>query len=341
LVIEATKGVTDIVEGVHTAVGAFPIITNAVYSAVRGVTGVVGVGVDALVCALAPLLGESALGPQREAALAALNGVIGDRLEETNSPLAINMSLRPPLAGLHRGGTLLVLIHGSSMHDLQWSHGGHDYGRALACDLGLTPIYVHYNSGRHVSTNGDELSKMLEAASEPFARIVLLAHSMGGLVARSAIHAAEIRAHAWRGKLSALVTLGTPHHGSGIERGGHVIHRLLALTQYSAPLAALGNIRSAGITDLRYGNVVEADWKARDRFSSGLDPRTPTPLPAGVRCYVYVATPSARPPRFATPKPSSTIGSLVTASFPSRARSENTRTKSARCASMERTSLTA
>jgi uncharacterized protein (DUF2132 family) len=296
LVVGATQGVVGVVQNMHNAIGAFPVITDLVYAAVRGVTGVVGASIDAAVQGIAPVLGEGAAGPEREAVLAALNGVVGDHLARQENPLAIQMSLRPPLAGLHTGGTLLVLVHGSCMNDLQWTAGGHDHGQALAGDLGFTPAYLHYNSGRHISENGAEFAALLAAESEPFSDILLVAHSMGGLVSRAAIHAADTTGAAWRHKLRALVTLGTPHHGAPLERGGNVLERILGATRYSAPLRALGEIRSAGVTDLRFGNVVDADWKDRDRFAHGADPRTPTPLPDGVRSFAIAATPAKHPP---------------------------------------------
>ncbi len=295
LAVEATQGVMGVVGEMHKAIGAVPIITDLVYQVMRGVTGLVGAGVDAVVASVAPLLGDSAPGAEREAVLAVLNGVVGDRLAEQGNPLAIQMSLRPPLEGLHRGGTLLVLVHGSCMNDLQWTRGGHDHGRALARDLGFTPAYVHYNSGRHVSDNGRELAGLIEAEAGGFADVVLVAHSMGGLVARSAVLCAEDAGHAWRAKLRALVTLGTPHHGAPLERGGNVIDLLLGVSRYSAPLGALGQIRSAGVTDMRYGNVVDADWRGVDRFAHGPDPRRPSPLPGGVPCFAVAATRSPAP----------------------------------------------
>lgn len=290
LVVDATRGIVDVVEGMHTAIGAVPVITPLVYRTIRGVINLVGSGIDALVPSLMPLLGESAPGVQREVVLAALNGVIGDQLEASGSPLAIAMSVRPPLGQLHRGGTLLVLVHGSCMSDFHWTRNGHDHGRALARELGWTPAYVHYNSGRHISVNGKDLDELLERESEGFSDIVVLGHSMGGLVARASIRAGEDAGHAWRQKLRALVTLGTPHHGAPLERAGNILETLLGVTKYSAPLCALGQIRSAGVTDLRFGNVVEADWHARNRFERGTDPRTPTSLPEGVRCYAIAAT---------------------------------------------------
>ncbi len=290
LIVEATRGVVGVVKDVHGAIGAVPVVSDVVYAGVRGVTGVVGFGIDAVVGALAPLLGGSVPGDEREAVLAALNGVVGDHLARTHNPLAISMSLRPPLGLLPPGGTLLVLVHGSSMNDRQWRRSGHETGAALAHDLGVTPVWLHYNSGLHISDNGRSLARLLEEHSAPFADIVVVGHSMGGLLARAAAAVAEQQGLGWRSRLRALVTLGSPHHGAPLERGGNVLELLLGSTRYSAPLSALGQIRSAGVTDLRFGNVADADWQDRDRFAAGPDPRTPTPLPAGVRCFAVAGS---------------------------------------------------
>lgn len=290
--VSATQGVMGVVQRMNGAFGAVPIVSDLVYGAMRGITGMVGVGVDAAVSAVAPLLGEGVPGPEREAVLAALNGVVGDHLHATRNPLAISMQLRPPLAGLHRGGALLVLVHGSCGDDLGWRRQGHDHGRALASALELVPAYLRYNSGLHVSENGRLLSALLDAESAAFDEVVLVAHSMGGLVARSAVHAAEQAGHGWQRKLGALVTLGSPHHGAPLERGGNLFETLLGITPWSAPLQALGRIRSAGVTDLRHGNIVDADWQDTDRFAFGADGRVPVPLPVGVPCCAIAGTTS-------------------------------------------------
>jgi hypothetical protein len=65
---------------------------------------------------------------------------------------------------------------------------------------------------------------------------------------------------------------------------------LLSSSPYTAPLARLGKIRSTGITDLRFGNLLDEDWKKRDRFERGADLRVPVPLPEGVACYAIDAS---------------------------------------------------
>ena len=180
------------------------------------------------------------------------------------------------------------------MNDLQWNRDGHDHGAALARDLGYTPVYLHYNTGRHVSTNGREFAALLEQLvaewPAPLGELVIVGHSMGGLVARSACHYGEEARHAWRPKLKKLVCLGTPHHGAPLERGGSWVEAVLGVSRYSAPLARLGRIRSAGVTDLRFGSVLDEDWKGRDRFVVGPDPRGGVELPTGVDCYAIAGT---------------------------------------------------
>ena len=122
------------------------------------------------------------------------------------------------------------------------------------------------------------------------AELVLLGHSMGGLVARSACLVAGEHDHTWPSHLRALITLGSPHHGAPLERGGNWIDRLLDLSPYTAPLGALGRIRSAGVTDLRFGNVLDEHWDGHDRFAHGHDTRSPCALPDGVRCYAIAGT---------------------------------------------------
>jgi len=316
LAADAVTGLAALVEAMHANIARLPGtrppaggrtrgITGLVYRTVRGVTRMVGGGLDLLLGELEPLLGPRSSTPGREAVLAALNGVLGDQLEVRDNPLAIKMRLRvdgKPLeltrdalaAALPRAtGRVLVLMHGLCMNDLQWARDDADFGAWLARDLGVTPVYLHYNSGRHVSTNGVEFADLMETLARewpvPLEYIDLLTHSMGGLVARSALHRAADVGHGWPSRVRKLVFLGTPHHGAPLERGGHQIDLLMSLSPYTAPLARLGQVRSAGITDLRHGSLLDSDWAGRDRFAHGHDTRTPVPLPAGVECYAVAA----------------------------------------------------
>jgi hypothetical protein len=322
LAVEATRGVTDLVEAMHHQIAGGPrilgrlleaparLVTGPVYGSIRRVTRLVGAGIDAALAGLAPLLGEGAPGLRREALLAALNGVLGDYLAASGNPLAIEMRLRHRghplelerralrLALPRAGGKVLVLVHGSCLNDRHWARSGRDRGAALARDLGFTPVHLHYNSGLHISVNGRAFAALLErlvaAWPTPIEELVIVAHSMGGLVSRSACHHGEAAGHAWRRKLRALVCLGSPHHGAPLERGGHWVDLLLGISRYSAPLARLGKIRSAGVTDMRFGYVLDEHWEGRDRFAHARDGRTPLELPAGVQCFAIAATRAPR-----------------------------------------------
>ncbi len=320
LAVAATRGVTDLVEEMHLTIASGPAIlgrplalparalTAVAYAATRGITSLVGLGIDVALSQLSPLLGESEPGPRREAVVSALNAVLGDQLDDANSPLAIPMTLRSGGKALClEAGALrsvfpdartkvLVLVHGSGMNDRQWNLHGHDHGAELARELGYTPIYVHYNSGLHISTNGRKLTKLLEelVVAWPVAvdEITLVGHSMGGLVARSAclISDAELTPPTWRSKLRSLVCLGSPHHGSPLERGGNLADALLDLTSYTAPFGRLARLRSAGITDLRVGNVLDEHWAGRGRFVRADDTRRDLTLPEGVSCFAIAGT---------------------------------------------------
>lgn len=320
LTIHAVQGVADIAEALHRAIlhqtlgktAAKPLTASAgiAYSGVRGVARLVGGGIDAVLGPLVPLLGKQQSWAGREALLAAINGVLGDHLERQGNPLAIQMALRRggvplwpqdaepgtglPAANAPGAGRILLLAHGLCMNDLQWQRAGHDHGAALAQARGYTPVYLHYNTGRHISSNGRDLSALLESLVArwpvPVEELVFLCHSMGGLVARSACHQAAEAGHGWLRHLRGMVFLGTPHHGAPLERGGNWFHTATELSRFSAPFSRLAKIRSAGITDLRHGCILERDWQDRDRFADHSDPRQPAPLPPGVRCHTVAAT---------------------------------------------------
>ncbi|MBE0473923.1 alpha/beta hydrolase [Rhodoferax sp.] len=327
LATEATAAVTRMAEGVHQSVwrtlgapsGATPEqargLTGLIYQSITGVTQHVGHGVAAALTRLEPLLqrleapGDESF--ERAAVLAALNGVMGDRLQAAGNPLATPMTPRlhnkvfdkaaPPDAS-RVTGKVLIVIHGLCMNERQWAsrHAGAPVNHAemLAAALGYTLVYVRYNSGLHVSENGHLLAQQLDDLVRcwpmPVTELSVLAHSMGGLVTRSALASATASSMAWPGLLKNIVFLGTPHHGSPLERAGNWIDVILGSTPYSRPLAKLGQLRSAGITDLRYGHVLDADWQGHDRFRRKPDSRLPLPLPESVACFAVAATTAAK-----------------------------------------------
>lgn len=317
LALDAVAGVIDIVESMHRNIsGLAPIvgashegrttgITGVVYTSVRGVSRLVGATLDTALAQLAALLTSSRSSPRREAVLAALNGVLGDHLVATDNPLAIAMRLRKNGSALQvqrealakafprPAARLVVLVHGLCMNDLQWRRNRHDHGAALARDLAYTPLYLHYNTGVHISSNGRQFADLLEQAigewPVPVDELVIIGHSMGGLLARSACYYGSRARHKWPRVLKKLIFLGTPHHGAPLERAGNWIDILVSISPYTAPFARLGKVRSAGVKDLRYGNVVDADWNNAGSERTH-DARKRVPLPRTVECFAIAAS---------------------------------------------------
>lgn len=310
LAVDATRGVADLIEAMHHNIARIPGtapskedgrttgVSAVVYRTVHGVTQVVGNGIDSALAVLTPYLGNMADRPEREHIQSAVNGVLGDHLASSGNPLAITMQIRKNGSTLNlnrealtsylpeASGRILLLVHGLCMNDRQWSRrrsdgSSHDHGLALQAAHGHTAVYLHYNTGLNISDNGRKLSDMLEDLLEAWPveieELVILAHSMGGLVARSAHQHAENTGHAWPNHARKYVFLGTPHHGAPLERGGHWFDLILGATPFAAPFAKIGKIRSAGITDLRHGGI--------SAEGIGLPP-----LPEGVECFAVAGT---------------------------------------------------
>jgi hypothetical protein len=278
---DGVSGTSRLVEQLHLTIAsrAAPVgravegrtrgITGLVYGSIRGINGLVGAGVDVAsrVFERAP---TSDVSHAREQWLAGLNGVLGDHLAESGNPLAIPMRFRRDGRALvlerdrlaeafaRPSGRLLIAVHGLCMNDLHWG-GADGMPERLSRALGFTPLHLHYNTGRAIADNGRDLADMLQSLFEqwPVAveEIVIVGHSMGGLVARSALSAGTEASHPWIDSLSRMAFLGTPHHGAPMERLGHRFESLLGFSPYFAPFTRLGSIRSAGITDLRHGGL--------------------------------------------------------------------------------------
>ncbi|GIC75827.1 triacylglycerol lipase [Moritella sp. F3] len=316
LAVDAVTGLTDIVEALHYTILSLGLndkttptktrgVTGFVYRNIRSITAFVGDKVDLSLSQFGSALGQHESSLKREVAISMLNGVLGDYLLERQNPLAVIMQLRRDGVALtdvalrnliqKSDGKILLMVHGLCMNDLQWQVDEHDHGIELARDLGYEPIYLHYNTGRHISENGRDLAALLEylvtISPQPLT-LSILAHSMGGLVSRSAFHYGEKAGNSWLQQVHKMVFLGTPHHGAALEKGGNMIDILLGSNPFSLPFAKLGQIRSAGITDLRYGSIIDEDWQGKDRFSYTSDDRGSLALPNGVHCYTVAAVKS-------------------------------------------------
>ena len=255
-------------------------------------------------------------------ALAILNGAHGDLVQREAPALALRMGVRSggrpvPLdpAGLREAfpdatGSIAVFLHGLTENEAAWCfqaerhHGSREvtYGALLHRDLGITPVFLRYNTGLHISDNGraldDLLAALVDAWPVPVQDVVLVGHSMGGLVARSALHSAgggTVDAKPWTHLVRDTVTLGSPHLGAPLERGVHRLTHALGRLPETRPLATLLRLRSVGIKDLRHGTLVEADWSGRDLDDVVPGAHTHVPLHDGARHFVVLATLSRNP----------------------------------------------
>jgi pimeloyl-ACP methyl ester carboxylesterase len=243
-------------------------VSATVYGGVRATLHALPRGAGAMLACVTPHDTASLADSRRGAlALAALNGAIGDALHLEDSALAVPMTLRrrgaivDPEAVV--GDRLAVFVHGLGETDGAWRLGADaqrpGYGACLQRDFGYTPLELRYNTGRHISHNGRDLARLLGRIA-PVEEIVLVGHSMGGLVARSACHYGRLEGHHWTAAVRHVFCLGSPHLGAPLEKGVNLLGWALRLVPETRAVARVVDGRSAGIKDLRFGACVEEDW---------------------------------------------------------------------------------
>jgi pimeloyl-ACP methyl ester carboxylesterase len=286
-------------------------ITDGVYQAIKGIGGVLFEQADA-----ALKVAERNFQPATKTALAvtppaiardnvvsAISGLIGDAMTQERNPLRIRMGfyqggLRRTLstAALQSAypeakGRLVVFIHGLCCNEHSWGLYASQhtpYGEQLD-RAGFSSLYLRYNTGLHISLNGRTLARQIDKLVAqwpvPVTELVLIGHSMGGLVARSAAYKAGKSNMPWPALLSHVICLGTPHLGAPLEQLVHAATPLLEQFPLSRPLAKVLNVRSHGIRDLRHGFVADDDWKNRPADALNAEVRTPIPRLDTVRYH--------------------------------------------------------
>ena len=288
-------------------------IVTVAYGGVRGAMRLIPRAAVAPVArALPPTARAMADSPAGSLALGALNGVLGDRLLASNPDLALELTVRhrghaveTDSEGLRRafpdaGPRLAVFLHGLCETEGAWRMGSAPpFGARLRDDLGYTPLYVRYNTGLHISDNGRRLSEVLDAVVKAWpvdvAEVVLIGHSMGGLVARSACHYGECDGAGWVGAVRHVFCLGAPHLGAPLEKAANAAGWALTRLPETRPFGAMVNARSAGIKDLRFGSCVEEDWCDCDPDEFMRDRCTEVPFLRTATYYFIGATVSRRP----------------------------------------------
>lgn len=240
-------------------------------------------------------------GRRTQLALGILNGVSGDRLAHEGSTLALPLTLRQDgrdipatRAGLEAayGDThdrLVVFLHGlvETEHAWRfrsrqrWGEAGTSYASRLREETDWMPLLVRYNTGLPIEDNaaalGELLTQVMRSWPRPPRELVLVGHSMGGLVALWAIAQGDPD---WTGTVRAVVTVGSPREGAPLERFAVVAEELAESSGAGRWLGGLIGLRSNGIRDLRH-------------------PVAHPPLPPSVREYAVHAslTPGSWHPR--------------------------------------------
>jgi pimeloyl-ACP methyl ester carboxylesterase len=266
-------------------------ISGGVYAGLRAAAGLAGRAAGTAVAGRGRSLSVT---PKGAAALAVLTGLRGDALEAEGNDLAEPMCIRvggrpvAPADFPDAGPRVVVFLHG--LFETEYAWGRRSYGKRLRRDLGATPVYVRYNTGRRISENGRSLAELLDelVADWPVEveQIALVGHSMGGLVARSAC----CTGGDWTRLVRHTVSLGTPHTGAPLESAVHYAAAALGVVGETRPFAGFLRRRSGGIRDLRSGSLVDEDWRGRDPEALRAAACQEVPLLEGAAHHFVAAT---------------------------------------------------
>lgn len=258
-----------LVQGAHDAIAA------GVYAAIHlGAGGLLGAA-SMLEKHTTEFTEEKPPGRLASGLRSALNGAFGDHLAASNNLLAIKMALHVDGAPIpldtaaltaaypKAGKRLCLFVHGLSCDEHGWFPGKNasgserDFGHELQREFAYTPLYLRYNTGLPITDNGAQLAAFLDdllaAWPQSVSELVIIGHSMGGLIALAACALAETETMNWPRATRMLICLGSPHLGSPLEQLGHLANSALNLSKITAPLGKIADARSQGIKDLRHG----------------------------------------------------------------------------------------
>jgi len=247
---------------------------------------------------------------------AIINGLYGDYLDKKENALDLGMRFRHQgkILPMHKDSLkqtfpdatakVCIFVHGLMCTEWLWQIAAEkfygdpsvNFGSQLKADLGYTPLFVRYNTGRHISENGqrfsDLLSELIDSYPIKIEEIVLIGHSMGGLVSRSAAYYGNKENAAWINRLRHVFCVGSPHLGAPLEKAVNMLGSLLRAfnTAGTQAPAQILNSRSAGIKDLRFGYTVDDEWNDKDPDAFMSDNRLTLPMVDGVGYYYIAAT---------------------------------------------------
>jgi triacylglycerol esterase/lipase EstA (alpha/beta hydrolase family) len=160
----------------------------------------------------------------------------------------------------------VILLHGFAMNRTNWIW----LGRRLAA-RGIGPLYgTSYFSPQSVRRSARRLADFVEEvlAREDGARVDIVAHSLGGVVARYYIERMD-----GAKRVRHLVTIGSPHQGTAVAHFGPLIPSALESRRGSALLAEIGPLAA------REGISYTSIWSRSDAIIE--PPESSSIVPAG------------------------------------------------------------
>ncbi len=209
-----------------------------------------------------------------DAVASAASGLLGDKLAASGNELAPVMGFYKDrqklpadameLAGLYPDAQshLVIFVHGLCCNeDCWWMYAKHNdgmsYGDFLQMQGGRTALYIRYNTGLQIRTNGrrlmSELKALVAAWPVKVERITLVGHSMGGLVSRVLIDEAQRKSPELMRLIEDLVCIGSPHEGAPLARISAKGEKLLDAFDLSRPISKVLGVRSRGVRNLEQG----------------------------------------------------------------------------------------
>jgi pimeloyl-ACP methyl ester carboxylesterase len=212
-----------------------------------------------------------------------LNGLHGDSMAAKGNRALVHMSFRHQSRDISveklkevydfatHSGNVIIMVHGLMNDESIWQSEPIDtvqrLGSALEKKPKATVLYLRYNTGLHISENGRSLSdliqKFVETYQSEIKKLVIISHSMGGLVSRSACYYAGIQNQNWTELLKKVFLIGVPNEGSYLARVAYMTQYFFRKLDPSEKdtVAKFFDVRSNGIKDLSFGYLVDEDWQ--------------------------------------------------------------------------------
>ena len=205
-------------------------IARNVYGGLRLGAGAVGRAAAVTIGPRAPI----SVAPYGAALLAAIDGLVGDVLDQERPALAPPMSSSrgrrasaAPAELPHPAPRLVVFLHGLMETEMSWRLGAGPEGETYGTGCPGTSGPPRWTCATARPPHLGERALAGRAAGgrvRGVARAVgieLIGHSMGGLVARSACHYASLDDAEWVERVRHVVSLGSPHMGAPLARAVH------------------------------------------------------------------------------------------------------------------------